>query len=79
MVNSVPREGGQYRLPEGGSAGGPGPQNVAYVFVSRGSVITHRLYELTHFRQSPSHSATDSQSFRFRANIFSPSAPPAGP
>ena len=49
-----------------------GPDYITYFFVSLGSVITCR--QINPFRRSPSHTATDSHSFRSCAKICSRSA-----
>jgi hypothetical protein len=62
---------------EMGRAGGA--DYVAYVYVPIGSIITCQLYTVNLFRQTPSHSSTQSRSFRFKVEIFIPSALAGGP
>jgi hypothetical protein len=79
MVNSVPRERG---------VGGTDYRGPAFRNGARGPTMFHMFLPSSvvplsagcyTFTQNPSHFATDSQSFRFSAKIFSPSGLAGGP
>ena len=64
--------GSRYQLPKlGGPERDPGPYCTAYVLVFPISTIICRGYKLPLSDQAPSHSETESQSFRFNVKIFS--------